>query len=73
MVDQREGDGRHDVVRAAQDAWESADAPDPSVLAAVQDGLLAVPAGSPTAWFGVPRPRPSREQRPPDGLHRRQR
>ncbi len=73
MVEQHDGDGRHDAVRAAQDAWESAATPDPSVLAAVQDGLLSVPAGSPTAWFGVPRQRRSREQQPSQSLHRRER
>ncbi|GAA3800899.1 hypothetical protein [Cellulomonas soli] len=34
-----------------------ADAKDVEVLAAVQDALLSVPAGSPTSWFEVPKQR----------------
>ncbi|QCB92255.1 hypothetical protein [Cellulomonas shaoxiangyii] len=72
MAEQRDGQGRHDAVRAAQDAWQSCATPDPGVLEAVQDGLLSVPAGSPTAWYGVPRPRHPRDQRA-QSLHRRER
>ena len=50
-----------DPDEAGRDALEaiagSTPMPDPEILAAVQEGLMAVPAGSPTAWFEVPRQR----------------
>lgn len=62
MTDHAEHDGRHDAVRAAHDAWLSAGEPDPRVLEAVQDGLLAVPVMAPSSsWFGLPHQRTSRE------------
>lgn len=52
------GPDRDEAGREALDALAgSTTTPDPEVLAAVQQGLLAVPAGSPSAWFEVPRQR----------------
>lgn len=45
---------RADAVRAAREALLGSAAPDAHLLEAVQDGLLSVPAGSPSAWFDVP-------------------
>lgn len=62
MTDHADHDGRHDAVRAAHDAWLSPGDPDPYVLEAVQDGLLAVPVIAPrSSWFGLPHQRTSRE------------
>ncbi|MBO3085305.1 hypothetical protein [Cellulomonas fengjieae] len=47
-------DPGHDPARAAAAAMADDIAPDAEILAAVQDGLLSVPAGSPTSWFDVP-------------------
>jgi|GEM_PF-376860 len=72
MTDHREHDRRHDAVRAAHDAWLSPGDPDPGVLEAVQDGLLAVPVSAPkSSWFGLPHQRTSRESTP--ALQRRRR
>ncbi|GIG41559.1 hypothetical protein [Cellulomonas phragmiteti] len=72
MTDHAEHDARHDAVRAAHDAWLSPGDPDPYVLEAVQDGLLAVPVSAPTSsWFGLPHQRTSRESRA--ALQRRRR
>ncbi len=65
MTEPAEQDGRHDAVRAAHDAWWTAEEADPQVLAAVQDGLLAVPVITPaSSWFGLPHQRTSREATP---------
>ncbi|MEZ0446477.1 hypothetical protein [Cellulomonas sp. ICMP 17802] len=54
MTEMPDPDARRDAVRAAAEALTDNVAPDAGVLAAVQDGLLSVPAGSPTSWFDVP-------------------
>lgn len=46
---------------AAAEALSETAAPDVEVLAAVQDGLRLVPAGSATSWFGVPSQRHGRD------------
>ena len=52
------GPDRDEAGREALEALAgSTTSPDPEILAAVQQGLLAVPAGSPSAWFEVPRQR----------------
>jgi hypothetical protein len=52
------GPDRDEAGREALDALAgSTTTPDPEILAAVQQGLMAVPAGSPSAWFEVPRQR----------------
>lgn len=62
MTERTEPDTRRAAVRAAHEAWLSAGDPDPHVLAAVQDGLRAVPVMAPTSsWFGLPHQRTSRE------------
>lgn len=61
VADVFEPDGRHDDVRAAADALTGTPAPDVDILAAVQDGLRLVPAGSPTSWFDVPQQRRGRD------------
>lgn len=72
MTDHADLDGRHAAVRAAHDAWLSPGDPDPGVLEAVQDGLLAVPVSAPrSSWFGLPHQRTSRESSPT--LQRRRR
>ena len=46
---------RRDAARAAAEALaHDVVVPDVRILAAVQTGLLSVPAGSPSMWFGVP-------------------
>ena len=54
MTDMPEPDARHDAARAAAEALADNVVPDAEILAAVQDGLLSVPAGSPSSWFDVP-------------------
>ena len=54
MTEMPDGDARRDAARAAADALADDVVPDAGILAAVQDGLLSVPAGSPTSWFDVP-------------------
>lgn len=72
MTNHAEHDARYDAVRAAHDAWLSPGDPDPYVLEAVQDGLLAVPVSAPkSSWFGLPHQRTSRESR--TALQRRRR
>ncbi|WP_258725350.1 hypothetical protein [Cellulomonas sp. NS3] len=52
------GPDRDEAGREVLDALAgSTTTPDPEILAAVQEGLMAVPAGSPSAWFEVPRQR----------------
>jgi len=54
MTELPDDDVRHDAARAAAEALADNAVPDAQILAAVQDGLLSVPAGSPSAWFDVP-------------------
>jgi hypothetical protein len=54
MTDLPDPQDRADAVRAAREALLGSVAPDVRLLAAVEDGLLSVPAGSPTSWFDVP-------------------
>jgi hypothetical protein len=54
MTDTTDPDGRLDAVRGAAAAMSTPSDVDAEVLAAVQDGLLGVGAGSPTSWFDVP-------------------
>jgi len=54
MTQMPDHDSRRDAVRAAAEALTDNVPPDAGILAAVQDGLLSVPAGSPTSWFDVP-------------------
>jgi hypothetical protein len=54
MTELPDHDVRRDAARAAADALADDVVPDVEILAAVQDGLLSVPAGSPSAWFDVP-------------------
>lgn len=54
MTEMPDDDARRDAERAAAEALADNVAPDARTLAAVQDGLLSVPAGSPTSWFDVP-------------------
>ena len=54
MTQTPDHDARHAAARAAAEALADDVAPDARILAAVQDGLLSVPAGSPTSWFDVP-------------------
>ncbi|MDM7830234.1 hypothetical protein [Cellulomonas edaphi] len=60
MTDPHRNDAGDDAVRIAREALVGTTAPDVSVLAAVQDGLLSVPAGPSSGWFDVP----SQRQRP---------
>jgi hypothetical protein len=60
MVPASEPHARLDLVRAASEALTVPTVPDAHVLAAVQDGLESVAAGSPTSWFDVPTQRGSR-------------
>ena len=70
MTEHADQDARHAAVREARDAWLSPGDHDQMVLAAVQDGLLAVPVSAPmTSWFGLPHQRTSRESG--SGLQRR--
>jgi len=61
MVHPSDPDARHDAVRAASEALTGPTVADAHVLAAVQDGLQLVAAGSPTSWFDVPTQRGSRD------------
>ncbi len=54
MTDTTDPDARLDAVRGAAAAMSTPSTVDAEVLAAVQDGLLGVQAGSPTSWFDVP-------------------
>jgi hypothetical protein len=54
MTDLPEPHDRDDAVRGAREALAGSAAPDAATLAAVRDGLRAVPAGSPNSWFDVP-------------------
>ena len=54
MTEMPNHDARRDAARAAAEALADNAVPDAGILAAVQDGLLAVPAGSPSSWFDVP-------------------
>ena len=54
MTEMPDYDARRDAERAAAEALADNVVPDARILAAVQDGLLSVPAGSPTSWFDVP-------------------
>ena len=64
------GPDRDEAGREALDALAgSTTTPDPEILAAVQEGLMAVPAGSPSAWFEVPRQRT--RTRAPNPMSRR--
>jgi hypothetical protein len=54
MTDTPDAQGRLDAVQAAAAAMSDPSTVDAEVLAAVQDGLRDVPAGSPTSWFDVP-------------------
>lgn len=59
-----DGPDRSDAERQARDALTGPLAlPDEQVLAAVREGLESVVAGSPTAWFEVPRQRTPRSSR----------
>ena len=53
------GAERDDAEREALDALlgQPVSPPDVAILAAVQEGLESVPAGSPSSWFDVPRQR----------------
>jgi len=59
MTDLPRNDAGDDAARV-REVLGVASAPDASILAAVQDGLMSVPAGSPSSWFDVP----SQRQRP---------
>jgi hypothetical protein len=61
MADVFDPDAPHEDVRAAAEALTGSTEPDAHILAAVQDGLRLVPAGSPTAWFDVPSQRRGRD------------
>ena len=61
MTQMSDGDARHDAARDAADALADEVVPDAEILAAVHDGLRAVPTGSPASWFDVP----SQRRRPP--------
>ena len=63
MTDLPEPEDRDDAVRGAREALVGPAVPDAEILAAVQDGLKAVPAGSPTSWFDVPSQRVHRGPR----------
>ena len=53
-----DGPDRSDAELEALDALASSSPPpDALLLAAVQEGLQSVPAGSPSAWYEVPRQR----------------
>jgi len=55
MTDPFDSSAPSEVVLGAREALNGpSPAPDAQVLAAVQDGLLRVPAGSPSGWFDVP-------------------
>lgn len=54
MIDETDPDGRLDAVRGAAAAMSQPSTVDAEVLAAVQDGLRGVQAGSPSSWFDVP-------------------
>jgi len=54
MTTAPEPQDRSDAVRAAHEALLGSVDPDAHLLEAVQDGLLSVPAGSPSSWFDVP-------------------
>jgi len=54
MTDKPDSDARRDAARAAAEALADDVVPDAETLKAVQDGLLSVPAGSPSSWFDVP-------------------
>jgi len=54
MTELPDPDARRDAARAAAEALADNAVPDAQILAAVQDGLLSVPAGSPSSWFDVP-------------------
>ena len=54
MTEMPDDDARRDAERAAAEALADNVVPDARILAAVQDGLLSVPAGSPNSWFDVP-------------------
>ena len=54
MTEMPDDDARRDAERAAAEALADNAVPDARILAAVQDGLLSVPAGSPNSWFDVP-------------------
>lgn len=54
MTEVPDSPDRVDAVRAAREAMRGSAAPDAHLLEAVQDGLLSVPAGSPSSWFDVP-------------------
>jgi hypothetical protein len=54
MSEMPEPEGRLDAIRAAEDALRVPADPDAQILAAVREGLDAVPAGSPNSWFDVP-------------------
>lgn len=54
MTDKPDSDARRDAARAAAEALADNVVPDAEILEAVQDGLLSVPAGSPSSWFDVP-------------------
>lgn len=62
MIDVPDPQDRADAARAAREALTGSVQPDAGLLAAVQDGLLAVPAGSPTSWFDVPTQRVPRRR-----------
>jgi hypothetical protein len=53
------GAERDDAEREALDALlgQPVSPPDVAILAAVQQGLESVPAGSPSGWYDVPRQR----------------
>ncbi|KQT01947.1 hypothetical protein [Cellulomonas sp. Leaf395] len=60
MTDKPDSDARRDAARAAAEALADDVVPDAETLKAVQDGLLSVPAGSPSSWFDVPSQRSRR-------------
>ncbi|WP_028051175.1 hypothetical protein [Cellulomonas sp. URHD0024] len=70
MADAIEPDRRHDDVLAAAEAFTGTALPGPEILAAVEDGLRLVPAGSPTGWFDVPSQRQGRDDNSLGGRRR---
>jgi hypothetical protein len=60
MADLPDPNDRAAAVRGAREALVGPAAFDASILAAVQEGLLAVPAGAPGSWFDVPSQRSRR-------------